>query len=108
MNQLRRRVDMLVLRIGSQRSPLPPRPPLRTPEDVVVLLGEQVETVRQAPDVDPLERARTLSVIGALALRAMDAAQGAARVEALERALKLRAEQQRQQEKQKRQQQSRR
>ena len=78
--------------------------PLRQPADVVALLAEQAEAVRRDPHVPPAERAKVLTAVAGLALRAMDAAGGAARVEALERALKLRAEQQREAERRKRKQ----
>src|SRR5688500_5204112 len=104
-SQLKRRINLLEVRALVAAPPsLPPRPPLRQPKDVVELLAEQVEAVRQDPTAEPLDRARTLALVGALALRAMEAADGRARVESLERALKARAEQQRAAEKQKREQ----
>ena len=105
---LRRRVASLEVRAAAEAAfPMVAPRPLQDPADVVGLLAEQAEAVRQAPHADPLDRARTLAVIGGLALRAMDAAAGRARLEALERALKARADQQRAAEKLKRQQQRR-
>ena len=101
---LRRRITQLETRAAAEAAfPAVPPLPLRDPADVVGLLAEQAEAVRQDPHADPLDRARTLAVIGGLALRAMDAAAGRARLEALERALKARADQQRAAEKAKRQ-----
>ncbi len=101
---LRRRVVSLEVR-AAQTAAFPTVPPLalRGPADVVGLLAEQADAVRNDPFADPLDRARTLAVIGGMALRAMDAAEGRARLEALERALKARADQQRAAEKAKKQ-----
>ena len=93
---LARRIAQLERRSAAEASFPPVAPlPLRDPADVVDLLAEQAEAVRQDPHAGPLDRARTLAVVAGLALRAMDAATGRARVEALERALKARADQQR-------------
>ena len=101
---LRRRVTHLEVRAAQEAAfPRVLARPLRAPADVVGLLGEQAEAVRNDPFADPLDRARTLALIGGLVLRAMDAADGRARLEALERALKARADQQRAAEKAKRQ-----
>ena len=101
---LRRRVVSLEVRAAAEAAfPRVPAMPLRAPADVVGLLAEQAEVVRNDPFADPLDRARTLAVIGGMALRAMDAAEGRARLEALERALKARADQQRAAEKAKKQ-----
>ncbi len=101
---LRRRVTHLEARAAAEAAfPTVPARPLQNPADVVGLLAEQAEAVRRDPHADPLDRARTLAVIGGMALRAMDAAEGRARMEALERALKARADQQRAAEKAKRQ-----
>jgi hypothetical protein len=91
---LKRRVRQLEHRAAAEDDFTPPAPlSLRSPADVVDLLAEQAEAVRRDPHADPLDRARTLGFVGALALRAMDAAEGRARLDALERALKLRTEQ---------------
>ena len=102
---LRRRVVSLEVRAAREAAfpRVAPRP-LQDPADVVGLLAEQAEAVRNDPFADPLDRARTLALIGGLALRAMDAADGRARLEAMERALKARADQQRAAERAKRQQ----
>ena len=101
---LRRRVVSLEVRAAAEAAfPKVPRLALRGPADVVGLLAEQADAVRNDPHADPMDRARTLTSIGGMALRAMDAAEGRARLEALERALKVRAEQQRAAEKAKKQ-----
>jgi hypothetical protein len=93
---LKRRVASLELRAAAEDGFVPPAPlPLRDPADVVDLLAERAEAVRRDPHADSLDRARTLGFVGALALRAMDAAEGRARLEALERALKLRTDERR-------------
>jgi hypothetical protein len=93
---LKRRVRQLEHRAAAEAAFAPPPPlPLRDPADVVDLLAEQAEAVRRDPHADPLDRARTLGFVAALALRAMEAAEGRARLEALERALKLRTDERR-------------
>jgi hypothetical protein len=67
---------------------------LDAPEDVLALLVEQVNEVRSDVFADPAERARTLGFLAALALRAMDGRDLAARLEAVERVLKLREKKQ--------------
>jgi hypothetical protein len=52
--------------------------------------AEQVNQVRADPTTDPTERARTLGMLSGLALRAMDSRDLDARLEAVERVLKLR------------------
>ena len=92
--KLNRRVASLeALAAAEDAFAAPPPRPLACPADVVDLLAEQAEAVRRDPHADPLDRARTLGFVGALALRAMEAAEGRARLEALERALKLRTDQ---------------
>jgi hypothetical protein len=64
--------------------------PLDHPADVLALLAEQVNVVRTDVMADPTERARTLGFLASLALRAMEARDITARLEAVERVLKLR------------------
>ena len=99
--KLKQRVASLEARASAEDAyPTPPPRPLGCPADVVELLAEQAEAVRRDPHADPLDRARTLGFVGALALRAMDAAEGRARLEALERALKLRTDERKAESKQ--------
>ena len=65
-------------------------PPLDHPADVLALLAEQVNEVRADVLADPTERARTLGFLASLALRAMEARDITARLEAVERVLKMR------------------
>lgn len=64
--------------------------PLDCPADVLSLLAEQVNVVRADPAADSTERARTLGFLASLALRAMELRDLKARLEAVERVLKLR------------------
>ena len=63
---------------------------LDSPADVLALIEEQVNAVRADPSAEPTERARTLGMLASLALRAMDSRDITARLEAVERVLKLR------------------
>ena len=75
--------------------PVPPQPvPLETPADVVAVIAEQVNAVRGEALADPSEKARTLGFLSGVALRAMEAKDLAARLEAVERVLKLRKQSQ--------------
>ena len=90
-----RRVQTLEDRSLALRNAVVARVPLEQPADVLALLGEQVNEVRADPFADPSERARTLGLLASLALRAMDSRDLAARLEAVERVLKLRRNQER-------------
>ena len=57
--------------------------PLDHPADVPALLAEQVNAVRADVLADPTERARTLGFLANLALRAMEARDITARLEAV-------------------------
>lgn len=65
---------------------------LRTAQDVLELLAEQVEAVRTDGKAGSLEKARTIGYLAGIALRAVEAADVASRLEAVEHALKLRKE----------------
>lgn len=69
---------------------LPPEFRLRTAQDVLELLGEQIQAVRQDGQVTTTERARTVGYLCGIALRAVETADMAERIEAIERALKQR------------------
>ena len=70
---------------------VPPEPvPLDAPADVLAVLAEQVNAVRADTRAGPTEKARTLGLLCGLALRAMEARDITARLEAVERVLKLR------------------
>jgi hypothetical protein len=89
VTNLLRRVQVLEVRRATV--PAVPEPvPLETPADVVAVIAEQVNAVRSDPFADPTEKARTLGMLSSVALRAMEAKDLAARLEAVERVLKLR------------------
>ena len=81
-------------RAGSCQTPgqtqLPTEFRLRTAEDVLELLAEQVVAVKQDQQVNTTERARTVGYLCGIALRAVETADMADRIEAIERALKQR------------------
>jgi len=79
--------------------PVPTPLPLNQPADVLELLAEQVNAVRSDRCADPTERARTLGMLASVALRTMELRDLAARLEAVERVLKLRRDQKREAEK---------
>jgi hypothetical protein len=68
--------------------PLPIR--LQQAADVIDLLQKQVEAVSTDPDAGTLEKARTIGYLAGIALRAIEAGNTAARLEALESVLKQR------------------
>ncbi len=63
---------------------------LQTAQDVIDLLGEQVAAVRADKEAGTLEKARAIGYLAAIALRAIEAGNLAARLEALESVLKHR------------------
>ena len=89
VKHLEQRADQIV---HVQAVPVPHAVELDTPADVLQLLAEQANAVRAQAWADPLEKARTLGLLTGLALRAMEARDLDARLEAVERVLKLRQE----------------
>ncbi len=73
---------------GQTVVPMPFR--LKTAADVLALLAEQVRAVRDAPEAGTLERARCVGYLAGVALKAIEAGDLAARVEAVEAVLKAR------------------
>ncbi len=63
---------------------------LKTAADVLALLAEQVAAVRDDPDVGTLERARCIGYLAGVTLKAIEAGDLAARLEAVESVLKAR------------------
>lgn len=61
---------------------------LRVAQDLVSLLEEQVDAVRRDPCAGTLEKARCVSSLVNVALRALEQRDLTARIEALERVLK--------------------
>jgi hypothetical protein len=89
MNSIVRRVELLETKPLLRVVPAAPIP-LDHPADVLALIEEQVNVVRSDASADPTERARTLGFLASLALRAMESRDITARLEAVERVLKLR------------------
>ena len=78
---------------GSQtpgQSRLPVEFRLKTAADVLALLDEQVAAVRQDASLGSVERAKAVGYLAGIALRAIEAGDVAARLEALESILKSR------------------
>jgi hypothetical protein len=73
---------------GTTPVPLPFR--LQTAADVLALLAEQVEAVRAEQGAGALEKARVVGYLAGVALKAIEAGNLAARIEALEAVLKQR------------------
>ena len=63
---------------------------LKTAADVLALLAEQIEAVRAESDAGALEKARCVGYLAGIALRAIEAGDLAARLEAVEGVLKTR------------------
>jgi hypothetical protein len=63
---------------------------LKTAADVLALLEEQISAVRAASEAGTLEKARTVGFLAGVALRAIEAGDLTARLEALEAVLKQR------------------
>ncbi len=63
---------------------------LQTAQDVIDLLQEQVILIRDEADGGVIEKARAIGFLAGVALRAIEAGNLAARLEALESALKQR------------------
>ena len=73
---------------GQTAVPLPFR--LKTAADVLALLEEQVSAVRAEGAASTLEKARVVGYLAGIALRAIEAGDLAARLEAVEATLKVR------------------
>jgi len=63
---------------------------LQTAQDVLALIGEQVDIVRSDTETGKLEKARCLGYLATIALRAIETGELATRLEAIERTLKQR------------------
>jgi len=73
---------------GGTQLPAPFR--LQTAQDVIDVLSDQIEVVRLENTAGTLERARTIGFLAGIALKAIEAGNMAARLEALESVLKAR------------------
>src|SRR5215207_9926144 len=63
---------------------------LKTAHDVLALLGEQVQAVRDEQEAGTLEKARTIGYLAGVCLKAIETGDVAARLEAVEAVLKAR------------------
>jgi len=63
---------------------------LKTAQDILELLAEQICAVKRDPEAGTLEKARTIGYLASIALRAVETAELEARVEAIERMLENR------------------
>ena len=70
--------------------PLPTEFRLKSARDVLALIRSQVEAVIADPEISTLERARVCGFLAGVSLRAIQAGDLEARLEALETVLKLR------------------
>ncbi len=89
----RKRIERNTAHTTRRTSPVQPVPlpfRLKTAADVIGLIEEQVGAVRAADDATTLEKARTVGFLAGVALRAIEAGDMAARLEALEAVLKTR------------------
>lgn len=81
-------------RAGESQTPgqtvLPAEFRLQTAQDVLALIGEQVDVVRSDTETGKLEKARCLGYLATIALRAIETGELSARLEAIERTLKQR------------------
>ena len=73
---------------GQTLVPLPFR--LKTAQDVLALIEEQVNAVREEPEAGTLEKARAIGYLAGIALKAVEVADLSGRVEALEQVLRRR------------------
>ena len=71
-------------------TPIPVPFRLKTAADVIGLLEEQIAAVRDEPEASTLEKARCIGYLAGISLRAIEAGDLAARLEALEAILKER------------------
>jgi hypothetical protein len=88
MSNLIKRIEHLEV-LRARLTPIEPVP-FDQPKDVLAVLAEQVNAARADLGVHPAEKARTLGALSAVALKAMEVRDLAARLAAVERVLKLR------------------
>jgi hypothetical protein len=73
-------------------TPVPPAFRLKVAADVIALLEDQIEAVLEDATAGTLEKARCAGYLAGIALKAIEAGNLAARLEALELVLKARTE----------------
>jgi hypothetical protein len=87
-------LEKLIDRLASTRynGPPPTPRPLKTVQDVIDLLHEQIEAVRADSGVGALEKARAIGQLLSIAQRALQTGDVAAKLKLLEEVLKQRNE----------------
>ncbi len=87
---LDRRLDRIGRRAAPPASGVAVPRPLDAAGDVLAIVEEAIREAWRDGAADPLDRARTLGYLAGVAIKALEARDLTARVEALERVLKLR------------------
>ena len=85
-----RRAERATVAQTPSQSPIPLPFRLQTAADALALLAEQVAAVRADQTATTLERARCIGYLVGISLKAIEAGDTAARLEAVEAVLKLR------------------
>lgn len=75
------------LKLTPAKTPVPSEFRLKTVQDVIALIEEQVNAVRADQEAGTLEKARTIGYLSSIMLKAVETADLEARIEALERVL---------------------
>ena len=89
-NRAYRRTERATVAQTPGQSPIPLPFRLQTAADALALLAEQVAAVRADQTATTLERARCIGYLVGISLKAIEAGDTAARLEAVESVLKLR------------------
>lgn len=76
--------------VSGDASHLPQATKIRTPEDLLNLLDEQIDAIRATPWAGPMQKAQAIGVLAGIARKVMDDHTTAARIEVLEAVLKQR------------------
>lgn len=93
IQQRLRRLEVIVERLAAalRGQTIPPPRRLQTAQDVIDLIEEQVEAVRAAVGAGTVEKARALGYLAAIARKAIETDNLAARLDVLEAAQKERS-----------------
>ena len=89
---LKRRIRRLETLVQKAAAPLPGHRRLQTAQDVVELLQEQVEALRNQRWADPVQKARGIGYLAGLARKAIETGTLAERLELLDLVLRRRKE----------------
>jgi hypothetical protein len=73
------------------QTPVPAEFRLKTAQDVLNLIAEQIELVRSTEQAGVLEKARCIGYLSVIALKAIETGDLSVRLEAIERAMKVRS-----------------